>query len=58
MKEVRFGNWLPLLIALTAAVEGWFMLGPLAQMTLTAAAVLKRLKGASIKRLGGRSDTK
>jgi hypothetical protein len=58
MKEVRFGNWLPLLIALTATVEGWFVLGPLAQMTVTAAAVLRCLNGISSKMLGGRSDTK
>jgi hypothetical protein len=40
----RSGNWLPLLIAATTAVDGWLTLGPLAQSTLIAAAVLRRLR--------------
>jgi hypothetical protein len=43
--EGRSGNWLPLLIAATTAADGWFTLGPLAQSTLIAAAVLRRLRG-------------
>jgi hypothetical protein len=40
----RSGNWLPLLLAATMAVDGWLTLGPLAQSTLIAAAVLRRLR--------------
>ena len=46
------GNWLPLLVAATVAVEGWLMLGPLAQLTLMAAAVVKRLRGTLSTVLG------
>jgi hypothetical protein len=41
----RSGNWLPLLLAATTAIDGWLTLGPLAQSTLIAAAVLGRLRG-------------
>jgi hypothetical protein len=44
MKDLKFGNWLPLFIALTAAINGWLLLGPFAQATLTGAALLRRLR--------------
>jgi hypothetical protein len=46
MRDGRFGNWLPLLLAATTALNGWLLLGPLAQSTLMAAAVLRRLRRA------------
>ena len=52
MRDGRFGSWLPLLLAVTTAVVGWLMLGPLAQSTLIAAAVLRRLKGTMGAALG------
>lgn len=52
MKDLKFGNWLPLLFALTTAVNGWLMLGPFAQATLTAAALLRRLKSAGSSMAG------
>lgn len=57
MKDVRLGNWLPLLIALTAAVDGWLMLGLLAQATLTATAVIRRLRGTTSKAPGRTNDS-
>ena len=39
------GKSLPALLAVTIAVDGWLTMGPLAQSTLIAAAVLKRLAG-------------
>ena len=44
MKESRFGNWLPLILAATSAIDGWVILGPVAQSTLIAAAVIRRLR--------------
>jgi hypothetical protein len=44
IKESRFGNWLPLILAATSAVDGWLILGPVAQSTLIAAAVIRRLR--------------
>ena len=41
----RLGKWLPLVLAAITAVDGWLTLGPLAQSTLIAAAVLRRLGG-------------
>ena len=41
----RLGKWLPLLLAATTAVDGWLTLGSLAQSTVIAAAVLRRLGG-------------
>jgi hypothetical protein len=41
----RLVKWLPLLFAVMTAVDGWLALGSLAQSTLIAAAVLRRLKG-------------
>ena len=41
----RLGKWLPLLLAAATVVDGWLTLGPLAQSTVIAAAVLRRLGG-------------
>jgi hypothetical protein len=41
----RLGKWLPLLFAVMTAVDGWLALGSLAQSTVIAAAVFKRLRG-------------
>jgi hypothetical protein len=41
----RLGKWLPLLFAVMTAVDGWLALGSLAQSTVIAAAVLRRLTG-------------
>jgi hypothetical protein len=41
----RLAKWLPLLFAVTTAVDGWLTLGSLAQSTVIAAAVLRRLSG-------------
>jgi len=41
----RLGKWLPLLFAATTAIDGWLTLGSLAQSTVIAAAVLRRLGG-------------
>ena len=46
MREGRFGNWLPFLLAATTALNGWLLLGPLAQSTLMAAEVFRRLRRA------------
>ena len=45
MTESRLGKWLPLLFAVMTAVDGWLVLGLLAQSTVMAAAVFKRLRG-------------
>jgi hypothetical protein len=52
----KLANWLPLLLAMTTAADGWLALGPLAQSALIGAAVLRRLSG----RMSGayRSDSK
>lgn len=42
-KGERYGNWLPLLLALTTAVNGFLAVGVLAQSTQIATSVLKRL---------------
>lgn len=44
MRLDRVAKWLPLILAATTAVDGWFTLGPLAQSTLVAAAAYRRLK--------------
>jgi hypothetical protein len=44
MIGTKFGKWLPLLFAMTTAVDGWMTLGSLAGSTAIAAAVLRRLK--------------
>lgn len=41
----RLGKWLPLLVVATTVVDGWLTLGSLAQSTVIAAAVLRRLTG-------------
>jgi hypothetical protein len=56
MREVWFGRWLPLLFAVTTAVGGWLMLGPLAQSTLIATAVVRRLRGTMSTALGRTND--
>jgi hypothetical protein len=45
MTESRFGKWLPLLFAVMTAVDGWLALGLLAQSTVMAAELIKRLRG-------------
>lgn len=49
MKD-RLGRWLPLFLAITTAVEGWVMLGPLLQLTLVSAAVTRRAMGALLRK--------
>ena len=44
MMENRLGKWLPLLFAVMTAMDGWLALGSLAQSTLVAAALFKRLR--------------
>ena len=39
------GNWPFLFVAMSIAADGWFTLGPLAQSTVVAAAVLRRIRG-------------
>lgn len=41
----RLGKWLPLAFALMAAMDGWLAFGSLAQSTLMAAAIWRRLTG-------------
>jgi hypothetical protein len=41
----RFAKWLPMLLAVTFAVDGWLMLGPMTQLTLLLAAILRRARG-------------
>ena len=45
MMANRLGQWLPLLVAATTALDGWLTLGSLAQSTAVAAAVIRRLRG-------------
>jgi len=40
----RLGKWVPLLHAMTMAIDGWLTLGPLAQSTAIVAAVFRRLR--------------
>jgi hypothetical protein len=56
MREPKVGHWLPLLLAVTTAVDGWLVLGPLAQSTLMAAAVLRKLKGTMSAAAGRTSE--
>ena len=49
MKD-RLARWLPLLLAITTAVEGWVMLGPLLQLTLVSLAVTRRAMGALLRK--------
>jgi hypothetical protein len=46
----RLGRWLPLLLAISTAVEGWVMLGPLLQLTLVSSAVARRAMGAVLRK--------
>jgi hypothetical protein len=41
----RLGKWVPLVFAVMTAIDGWLTLGSLAQSTVIAAAVLRRLTG-------------
>jgi hypothetical protein len=41
----RLGKWLPLVFAVMTALDGWLALGSLAQSTVIATAVLRRLSG-------------
>jgi hypothetical protein len=52
----RLGKWLPLLFAVTTAVDGWLTLGSLAQSTVIAAAVLRRLRGKVRATASGTND--
>ena len=45
VRGARFGKWLPLVLVVTTAVEGCLRVGPLAQATLIATAVLRRITG-------------
>ena len=45
LRRARFGKWLPFLVVVTTAVEGCLTVGPLAQATLIATAVLRRISG-------------
>ena len=45
MTETRFARWLPLLFAVMTAVDGCLALGLLAQSTVMAAELIKRLRG-------------
>ena len=45
MMASRLGKWLPLVFAAMTAVDGWLALGSLAQSTVIAIAVLRRLTG-------------
>jgi hypothetical protein len=48
IRRGRSGNWLAVVLAVTTALEGCMTVGPLAQSTLIAAAVFKRLSGKTI----------
>jgi hypothetical protein len=41
----RLGKWLPLLFAAMTAADGWLAFGSLAQSTVMAVAVLRRVTG-------------
>lgn len=56
MRESRLDRWLPLLFAMMTAVEGWLVLGSLAQSTLIAAALLKRLRGKLLTAASGTDE--
>jgi hypothetical protein len=45
MIESRLGRWLPLLLAVMTGVDQWLALGSLAQSTVMAVAVLRRVTG-------------
>jgi hypothetical protein len=45
MRAGRLSSWPFVFVAMTIAADGWLMLGPLAQSTLMAAALLRRLRG-------------
>lgn len=50
-------TWLPLLVALMTALDGWLVLGPLTQSTLLATAVVRRVGGTIGAALRRASDT-
>jgi hypothetical protein len=56
VKGGRFGSLLPVLLAVTTAVDGWLTVGPLAQSALMGAAMLRRLRRIVRTVLGGTSD--
>jgi hypothetical protein len=56
MIESRLGKWLPLLFAVMTAVDGWLAFGSLAQSTVVAAAVLRRLCGKVRPAVSGTND--
>jgi hypothetical protein len=56
MREGRFAAWMPLFLALTSAVAGWLMFGPLAQSTLIVAALVRRLRSTVSTALGRTDD--
>jgi hypothetical protein len=56
MMENKLGRWLPLLFAVMTAIDGWLALGSLAQSTVLAAAVFKRLRGKARIAPGGAGD--
>jgi hypothetical protein len=58
MREGKCGNWMTLLLAVTTAVDGWLMLGPLAQSTLIAVAVVRRLRDTMSTVRGRVTDAK
>jgi hypothetical protein len=41
----RLGRWVPLVFATMTAVDGWVVLGSMAQSTVIAAALLRRITG-------------
>jgi hypothetical protein len=51
----RLGKWVPLVFAVMTAIDGWLTLGSLAQSTVIAAAVLRRLTGR-VRALSGRAN--
>jgi hypothetical protein len=42
------GKWIPSLVALTATIDGWLTVGPVAQAALIGAALLRRLTGLAL----------
>lgn len=54
----RFGQWLPLLFAVIAALEGWLTLGLLAQSSLMTGAALRGIREKVGAALGGARDVK
>jgi hypothetical protein len=46
----RLARWLPLLLAITTAFQGWVMLGPVPQLTLISSAVTRKAMGVVLRK--------